>query len=98
MYILNGAKNQIVNTDFVERFCIAEKNDATLILLSYSSGSECPPVTLARYKDAKEAQEALGDLFAALTEEQGYFIMPESRYYCEEKTIKDARTKRKGGS
>ena len=29
MYILTGDKKQIINSDFVERFCISEKPDAS---------------------------------------------------------------------
>ena len=96
MLILNGAKNQIINTEFVERFCISEKDDAALIVLSYSS--ERPPVTLARYKNAQEAKEALSDLFYAVAGGQTYYTMPDSVLYAEERVKKDARTKRKGGS
>ena len=32
MYILTGDKKQIINSDFVERFCISEKPDAALIV------------------------------------------------------------------
>ena len=96
MYIMNGAKNQIINAEFVERFCISEKDDAALIVLSYSS--ERPAVTLARYKDAKEARTVLADLLLALAGGQSYYSMPDSLVYGEERHKMDARTKRKGGS
>lgn len=96
MYILNGSKREIVNTDFVERLCIAEKTDAALIVASYHT--ERPPVTLARYANADEAKDALQDLFHAISGSQSYFIMPDSTLYALERTKKDARTKRKGGS
>lgn len=96
MYILNGKQTEIVNSEFVERFCAVEKPDAGLIVASY--GADRPPVTLARYKDMKETMKNLGTLFGALADGQYCFVMPESLMYCEQATIKDARTRRKGGS
>ena len=96
MYILNGAKDQIVNLDFVERVCISRKEDAALLVLSY--GVENPPVTLSRYKTVAEARDALNDLYLALAGGQDFYELPESVYYHEENIKKDARTKRKGGS
>lgn len=96
MYIFDGSRKQIINAEFVERFCISEKDDATLIVASYSSSR--PPVTLARYENTAEAKGALADLFYAISGGQAYFEMPESRLYSPEHPIKDARTKRRGGS
>lgn len=96
MYILNGAESQIINSDFVERFCIADKPDAALVLASY--GREREPVTLERYKGHEEAVEALKDLLIALAGGQmSYEVLP-SRLFHEERQIKDARVKRKGRS
>lgn len=94
MYILN--RFQIINSEFVERFCIAEKPDAALIVASYNH--ERPPVTLGRYRDLKEAEGVLGQIFSAMAGGQSGFDMPESLYSSEEYIKKDARTKRKGGS
>ena len=96
MYILNGKQTEIVNSEFVERFCAVEKPDAGLIVASY--GADRPPVTLARYKDMTEAVSNLGALLGALADGQYCFVMPDSLLYGEQATIKDARTKRKGGS
>lgn len=96
LYILSGSKKEIVNSDFVERFCVVVKSDASLIVLSYSDTR--PPVTLAKYKDAVEAKGILAELFAALAGGQTYFEMPDSLLLAEERGIKDARVKRKGGS
>lgn len=98
MYIMTSNGSQIVNSVFVERFVIAEKSDAALIVASYTSASEPPPVTIGRYKDRKEAQGALGSMFAALSNKDECFTMPDSLLYFEERVKKDARTKRKGGS
>lgn len=40
MYILTGDKKQIINSDFVERFCISEKPDAALIVASYDKNAK----------------------------------------------------------
>lgn len=96
MYIMAAGGRQIVNSEFVERFCISEKDDASLVVASYSDVR--PPVTMARYKDTEEARRAIGALMGALSGGQTCFDMPESLLYCEEQIKKDARTKRRDGS
>lgn len=96
MYIFAGDRKQIINSEFVERFCIAVKPDAALVIASYSETR--PPVTISRYRDSAEANDALQELLSALARGERAFSMPDSIYYFEEKTIKDARTKRRGGS
>ena len=97
MYILAGDGKSIIDTDFVERFCIVEKLDACLIVASYSADRA---VTIGRYADRKEADAAFNCLFNDLG---GYgdrhtFTMPDSVLYYGEKRKRDARTARKGGS
>ena len=96
MYILTHDEKQIINSDFVERFCISVKDDAALIVASY--GADRPPVTLTRCKHLNEARETLNALLYALSGRQSYYTMPESLLYAEELAKKDARVKRKGGS
>lgn len=96
MYILSCGGKEIVNSEFVERFLVSVKPDATLVIGSYNATR--PPVTIGRYADEKEAKETLLTLWNALAGGQTMFEMPESRYYFEEPVKKDARTKRKGGS
>lgn len=96
MYIMAASGSQIVNSEFVERFCISEKEDAALVVASYSNVR--PPVTMARYANTDEAMGALGDLMGALAGGQTCFTMPDSTLYYEERRKKDARTKRRGGS
>lgn len=98
MYIMTSNGTQIINSGFVERFAIAEKPDAALIVASYTSANEPPPVTIGRYKDRKEAKDALAAIFSALSCNVDCFTMPDSLLYFEERIKKDARTKRKGGS
>lgn len=97
MWIVAGDEKQIISSDFVQRFCVADKKDAVLIVASYDTG-DSRPVTIGRYKDAREAKDALADILTALAGDQEYFYMPESRLAHEQVVIKDARTKRKGGS
>ena len=96
MYVMNAMQNAVINSDFVERFCIVEHEDASLVIASYKDTR--PPVTLGRYKDKKEAHGVLSELFVALYGGQCGFTMPDSVLYFEEHPKKDARTKRKGGS
>lgn len=96
MYIMTGDGKQIINSEYVERFCAVKKSDAALIVASYSDIR--PPVTLARYKDIDEAQSTLEELLTAMAGGQSCYTMPESRLFFEEKVKKDARTKRKGSS
>ena len=96
MYILNQSRTEIHNSDFFERFCISEKSDAALIVSSASRNSQ--PNTMGRYADKKEAQEILLELYTALHTGASDFEMPPSKRYAEEVHIRDARTKRKGGS
>ena len=96
MYILSGDRKQIVNIEFVERICLAEKPDAALIVASY--GCDRPPVTLARCSTFKESSDVLSDMLYAISGGQAYYTMPDSLMYGEAAQKKDARTKRKGGS
>lgn len=98
MYVMTSNGAQIINSDFVERFVLAEKPDAALILASYTSANEPPPVTIGRYKDREEAQGVLSDLFSALASKFDCYTMPDSVLFFEQRLIKDARTRRKGGS
>ena len=96
MYILNQSGTEIHNSEFVERFCIAEKPDVSLIVASM--GRDKQPNTLGRYKNIKEARDVLFSLFYAISYDEQSYEMPLSEVVAGEKHIKDARTKRKGGS
>ncbi len=96
MYIVDSRAKQIINSDFVERFCVSEKDDAALIVASYSDVR--PPVTMGRYRGLEEAQDTLGQLLSALVGGQMVFHMPDSLLYGGQSRVKDARVKRKGGS
>lgn len=97
MYIMAGDGKSIIDSSFVERFCIVEKPDACLVVASYSADRA---VTMARYANRKEADEAFGELLSGLERDSGTAAleMPDSVLYCGEKRKRDARIKRKGGS
>ena len=96
MYIMTEKCREIINSEFVERFCVVEKEDAVLIVASYNDVRRA--VTMARYRDKKEAEWAMGELMGALSGGSTYFYMPDSVLHWEEHIKKDARTKRRGGS
>lgn len=75
MFFINENGYEIVNTTFVERFCIVEKSDAALIVASYG---ENRAVTVGRYKDKDEAGVALYDLCAAIDNDAPYKMLASS--------------------
>lgn len=95
MYILTSDEKSIVDSNFVERFCVVDKPDAVLIIASYSADRA---VTVGRYKDRTEANHALFDLYSSLRCGDAWFDMPDSELFHSEHKKQDARTKRKGGS
>lgn len=97
MYIMSVNGKEIVNSDFVERFLINEKDDYDLVIAVYSTTTR--PVTMARYpKTGNEALSVLSELFSALVGGQQSFYMPVSIMYSGERVKKDSRVKRRGGS
>ena len=95
MYIRTQEARQIIDSTYVERFCLVVKPDAVLIIASYS---ENRAVTIGKYADKEEAGGAFNDLYYSLCNGDTSFDMPQSRLFCGETTKKDARTRRKGGS
>lgn len=85
----------VVNSEYTDHYSIAVKDDAVLIVAGCHGGQ---PVTLGRYKDEKETSSTLGELYAALMGGQSGFDMPEGLLFSEQRQIRDARVKRKGGS
>lgn len=94
MYILASNQESVINSDYVQRFCITKKPDATLIIAYYSVDRA---VTIGRYAD-EEARGVLAELYSALSTEDKSYSMPDSRLFSEERLVRDARTKRRGGS
>lgn len=80
MFFINEFGNELINSDFVERFVIVKKTDAALIVASY--GEERPPVTLGRYADAGEAMTALFQMAYDLNDGEEAIRMKESSYGC----------------
>lgn len=97
MYILTSDGKTIVDSRFVEKFCVTEKPDAVLIVAGYGSDRA---VVLGRFADRQEAEGAFAQLLAALAadESSAPFAMPDSRLTHGEKWKRDARTARRGGS
>lgn len=95
MYILNGPGKEIINSDFVERFCIVERDDAVLIVASYNADRKA---TVSKYRDMKEAKNVLSDMLAAFERGDYCYEMPVSSLFYGENVKRDARTRRKGGS
>lgn len=97
MYILTSDGKGILDSRFVERFCIVEKPDVVLIIASYSADMA---VTIGKYADRKEADDAFFKLFNSLAGNDSSvpFTMPDSVLFNGEIWKRDARTKRKGGS
>lgn len=96
MYIMNERAGMFVNTDYIRKIFLTDTSDSVLLSMQWDGVDK--PVTLERYRDRKEAEEALNQLFRAISDKAPSFYMPESSYYFEEHLIKDARIKRKGGS
>ena len=49
MFIMNGMGTEIINTDYVERFLLVQKEDAVLINANMPS----KPVVIGRYAEGK---------------------------------------------
>jgi len=95
MYIMDSIQKNVIDTAYVQRFCLIKQPDATLIIASYSA--DCA-VTIGKYADAEEAHGVLAELYTALTTGAEGYSMPDSRLFSGEHWKRDARTKRKGGS
>lgn len=97
MYLISSDEKSIIDTSFVERFCVVEKPDAVMIVASYS---EERMVTVGKYADKNEAMSAFESLYSRLCENGNYtaFRMPDSVLFHKDEWKRDARTKRKGGS
>lgn len=94
MYILASDQKSVIDSCYVQRFCLVEKPDASLIIASYSADRA---VTIGKYAD-EEAHGVLAELYSALSTGAERYSMPDSRLFGEERWKRDARTKRRGGS
>nr|DAU18887.1 MAG TPA: hypothetical protein [Caudoviricetes sp.] len=95
MYAISSNTVKMFNFDHVLTVTISVKIDATVIMVTLTSGET---KTLERYATLKEAQEAMASLFAAIAAGKEGFIMPDSVLKYGEKIVKDARVARRGGS
>lgn len=96
MFIMSEGDRLVLNSNFVRYFYPVIGNGHVLLYASFPGDEK--GARLGTYKDLKEARDALGKLYAALALGENCFYMPESRYYNEERIVKDARVKRRGGS
>lgn len=96
MILLTSDGKTALNTDFVERFIIVEKSDATLIIASYNS--ERQPITVGKYINIREAEPVFLNLISHLSNDDRFFEMPDSVLFSGESKKMDARTERRGGS
>lgn len=101
MFFMNGNRNEIVNANACERFCISEKEDAALVIASY--GRDRAPLTLGRYRTPTEAKEALDCLLAAFEDgKTGYSMMESTGAQLPMEWQRDpyhgVKQKRRGGS
>lgn len=90
MWIMNQSRSALYSTENDQRFTVTRKEDAVLI----HYGNHC----IGRYFTYTEAQDALDDLFCALSRDEYSFQMPISLLQAAQENKRDARTKRKGGS
>lgn len=74
MNIINGQANEIINSSFIQRFCIIETEEPFL-LIALLSGEKCP-FALAWYQTAQEAEAAFSALAAAFEKNRPFFRMP----------------------
>ena len=95
MYILASDQKSVIDSCYVQRFCLVDKPDASLIIASYSADRA---VTIGKYADEEEAHGVLAELYSALSTGAERYSMPDSRLFGEERWKRDARTKRRGGS
>lgn len=65
MFFQNERGTELINSDFVERFCTVERDDAVLVIASYGADRS---VTLGRYATPREAEEALSQILTALND------------------------------
>lgn len=96
MIIMSQSGRIVCNSDYIDRYTISAKPDAFIIAAGF--GSKDQAVTLGRYKDETEARAAMSELASALGGGQALFYMPDSKLFCEQERIKDARVERKGSS
>lgn len=97
MWITNSSTGLLVNTSHIQRIFILPTPDSALLCAILPGDQK--PVTMERYKDKKEALNAAAKIAQSIQYGDDSIIeLPVSCYYAEELQIKDARTKRRGGS
>lgn len=97
MFILDGNRTQLINSDYIERISICETGDAAVVRIKLANDI----VTAGRYADRKEAEAELIKLMESV--EEGYTHKmsestgcrtPEKRQH----TFNGRKPARRGGS
>lgn len=97
MWIANSSTGLLVNTLHIQRIFVLPAPDSAL--LSAVFPGDAKPITLERYKDKKEALNASAQIAQCIRYgDDSVMDLPVSCYYAEERQVKDARTRRRGGS
>lgn len=97
MWISNSTTGLLVNTSHIQRIFVLPTPDSALLSAVFPGNER--PITLERYKDKKEALNAAAQIAQSIRYgDDGIIDLPVSCYYAEERQIKDARTRRRGGS
>ncbi len=96
MWIINSRSGLCVNTRYVIRIFLQDTPDSTLVSAVLAGDDRL--CVLERYSDHKEAMSATQHVHWAMEANLDVIDMPDSTYYYEERQVKDARTKRRGGS
>lgn len=97
MLIFNSNGSKLVNSEAVSHYTLSENPDAVVIMAGLSTPNSTP-VSLERYGSYAEAKDALAELATALTTGSALFYMPTSVLRNQEKRVRDARVRRRGGS
>lgn len=99
MWIMNGNETEIINTEYIERFVIAKKDDAVLVSAVYS---DTRLKTVGRYSTEEEAHTVIVNLFKAISENAEFYFVEQNTGKFEIKRTKSGYNGRKvkghGGS
>lgn len=99
MFFINENQTEMINSQYVERFRVDEKSDASIIIATY--GEERHPVTVARYKNREEAIQALYTLCSEIEGRSPYTMQASTLFTKEQKHqngFHGKKTKSHGGS
>lgn len=96
MYILTASNRAIIDFQKYARILTSDMDDNVIVAVATERRHD-DPVTIGRYYTMEQATEALSGLFEAIEQGKQTYWMPAGVPETASK-IRDARTKRKGGS